>query len=49
VARELGIPCVMKFPGTQLLHSGDRIRVDGNTGTVTVLARASTTDAAPDR
>ena len=49
VARELGIPCVMKYPGTRLLHSGDRIRVDGNTGTVTVLARASIPDAAPDR
>jgi pyruvate,water dikinase len=49
VARELGIPCVMNYPGTRLLRTGDRIRIDGNAGTVTVVARASTQNAAPDR
>ena len=38
VARELGIPCVMNtVKGTQRLQSGDRIRVDGTAGAVTVL------------
>ena len=41
VARELGIPCVMNYPGTRLLHTGDRIRIDGTAGTVTVLERTS--------
>lgn len=38
VARELGIPCVINTRnGTQRLHTGDRIRVDGTTGTVTLI------------
>ncbi|TML13612.1 MAG: hypothetical protein E6G39_09740 [Actinobacteria bacterium] len=41
VARELGIPCVMNYPGTRLLHTGDRIRIDGTAGSVTVLERKS--------
>jgi pyruvate,water dikinase len=40
VARELGIPCVMNTgEGTRRLRDGDRIRVDGITGTVEILAR----------
>lgn len=39
VARELGIPCVMNTrEGTRRLRDGDRIRVDGSTGTVELLA-----------
>ncbi len=41
VARELGIPCVMNYPGTRLLETGDHIRIDGTAGTVTVLERTS--------
>ncbi len=38
VARELGIPCVMNTgSGTTSLRNGDRIRVDGGTGTVEIL------------
>jgi rifampicin phosphotransferase len=41
VAREMGIPCVVSTgEGTRRLHTGDRIRVDGNTGRVDILARA---------
>lgn len=40
VARELGIPCVVNTgDGTTRLRTGDRVRVDGASGTVTVLAR----------
>jgi len=43
VARELGIPCVVNTQdGTSLLKTGDHIRVDGDTGTVTLLAPAET-------
>jgi pyruvate,water dikinase len=43
VARELGIPCVMGTgDGTRLLQTGDRVRVDGQTGVVEVLAPATT-------
>jgi pyruvate,water dikinase len=39
VARELGIPCVVNTRhGSRTLHTGDRVRVDGTTGTVEVLA-----------
>jgi phosphohistidine swiveling domain-containing protein len=42
VARELGVPCVMGTEvGTAVLRSGDRCRVDGNTGVVEVLERSS--------
>jgi rifampicin phosphotransferase len=41
VARELGIPAVVGCGNaTMLLHSGDRIRVDGEKGTVEVIRRA---------
>jgi phosphohistidine swiveling domain-containing protein len=41
VAREVGIPCVINTrDGTKHLHTGDRVRVDGNKGTVVVLERA---------
>jgi phosphohistidine swiveling domain-containing protein len=41
VARELGIPCVVNTRnGTRNLRSGDRVRVDGTSGTVTVIQRA---------
>ncbi|MCX6413551.1 MAG: PEP-utilizing enzyme, partial [Actinobacteria bacterium] len=39
VARELGIPCVGGIPGaTQILKTGDTVRVNGATGVVEVLA-----------
>ena len=41
VARELGIPAVVGCGNaTMLLHSGDRVRVDGSSGTVEVLHQA---------
>jgi pyruvate,water dikinase len=37
VARELGVPCVINTRvGTSVLHTGDVVRVDGATGTVTL-------------
>jgi pyruvate,water dikinase len=40
VARELGVPCVIGTGnGTSALHDGDRVRVDGSRGVVTVIAR----------
>jgi pyruvate,water dikinase len=42
VARELGIPAVVGCgDATMRLHTGDRVRVDGTKGTVTVLGRSS--------
>lgn len=42
VARELGVPCVIGTrTGTTDLRDGDRIRVDGSTGRVTILNRGS--------
>jgi rifampicin phosphotransferase len=39
VSRELGIPCVVSAIGaTQKIPEGARVRVDGNTGLVTVLS-----------
>jgi pyruvate,water dikinase len=41
VARELGIPCVVNtMHGSRTIRTGDRIRVDGNAGTVEILERA---------
>lgn len=41
VAREMGMPCVIGTgTGTQLLRTGDHIRVDGSTGVVTILKEA---------
>ncbi len=38
VSRELGIPCVVSVTGaTKAIPDGARVRVDGSTGTVTVL------------
>ena len=40
VARELGVPCVVNTrSGTRELHTGDRVRVDGDSGTVAILER----------
>jgi pyruvate,water dikinase len=40
IARELGVPCVINTgSGTRDLTTGDRIRVDGDRGTVEVLER----------
>ncbi len=47
VAREMNIPCVVGTrDGTQRLHTGDRVRVDGASGEVVVLARAQPPTAA---
>lgn len=41
VARELGIPCVINTKsGTRRICTGDRVRVDGSAGEVTILDRA---------
>jgi phosphoenolpyruvate synthase/pyruvate phosphate dikinase len=41
VAREMGIPCVINTgDGTRVVGTGDRVRVDGGTGKVEILARA---------
>ena len=41
VARELQIPCVVGTgDGTRVLRTGDRVRIDGDAGTVEILARA---------
>jgi rifampicin phosphotransferase len=41
VAREIGIPCVVDTRnGTRALKTGDRVRVDGDAGTVEFLGRA---------
>ena len=43
VARELGVPCVVNTrTGTSVIRTGDRVRVDGRTGLVEILERAST-------
>ena len=43
IARELGVPCVINTgDGTRRLAHGDRVRVDGNSGEVTVLEPADT-------
>lgn len=41
IAREYGIPAVLGVPdATRALRSGDRVRVDGDTGEVTILQAA---------
>jgi phosphoenolpyruvate synthase/pyruvate phosphate dikinase len=41
VARELAVPCVVNtLSGTQDIRTGDRCRVDGSAGTITILTRA---------
>ena len=38
VARELEIPCVVNtHTGTKRIRTGDRVRVDGDAGTVEIL------------
>lgn len=40
VAREVGVPCVVGTgDGTTALSTGDRVRVDGNAGTVEIISR----------
>jgi pyruvate,water dikinase len=47
VARELAIPCVVNTRhGSRVLRTGDRVRVDGNAGTVEVLERRPAAEAA---
>ncbi|MDN5770158.1 MAG: phosphoenolpyruvate synthase [Microlunatus sp.] len=48
VAREYGIPAVMgTSQATRRIRSGDRLQVDGDTGTVTLLDEAFAEPAAP--
>lgn len=45
VARELGVPCVVNTgSGTRTLRTGDRVRVDGSSGRVEILERATHTE-----
>ena len=45
VSRELGIPCVVSAVGaTRNIPDGARVRVDGNTGVVTVLVAVAVSD-----
>jgi pyruvate,water dikinase len=40
VARELGIPCVVNTKhGSQMLRTGDLVRIDGSQGTIEILER----------
>ena len=49
VAREVGVPCVIGTGnGTKTLRTGDRVRVDGNAGTVEILERVATGDTGSD-
>lgn len=49
IARELGIPAVVAVDGaTQKLRSGQRVRVDGDRGWVTVLDNGAETGRAPE-
>ncbi len=44
VAREFGMPCVVDVPGATLkIHTGDRISVDGERGSVRVLSGGAAT------
>lgn len=41
VARELGLPCVVSTRNaTRILHTGDRVRLDGTHGSVRIVERA---------
>jgi rifampicin phosphotransferase len=41
VSRELGLPCVINTrTGTEHIHTGDMLRVDGSAGVVTILKPA---------
>lgn len=49
VAREYGLPCVVNtLVATRVLRTGDRVRVDGDRGLVTVLDQQPSTVAAAD-
>jgi rifampicin phosphotransferase len=40
IAREYGLPCVVNTrQGTRVFQTGDRVRLDGNSGTISLLAR----------
>lgn len=42
VARELGLPCVVNtVTGSDVIRTGDRLRVDGRTGIVEILERSA--------
>lgn len=42
VCREYGVPCVTNTTiGTEVIKTGDYIKVDGDSGTVTILERAA--------
>jgi pyruvate,water dikinase len=48
VSREYGLPAVVATGvGTQVIKTGDRLAVDGNAGTVTVLSRAADAATSP--
>jgi len=50
VAREMGVPCVINTrTGTRELRTGDRVRVNGSTGHVEILARAEVAAAAKEQ
>ena len=41
IAREYGLPCIVNtLHGTRFINSGDLIRLDGDTGRVTILQPA---------
>lgn len=43
IAREYGLPCVVNTRhGTRYFHTGSRVRLDGDTGTVTLLTSEAT-------
>ncbi len=45
IAREYGLPCVVNTrQATHVLHTGDRVRLDGDTGCVTLLADGAAGD-----
>jgi pyruvate,water dikinase len=45
VAREVGIPCVVNTrDATRRLHTGDRVRIDGTTGSIEILATTGETN-----
>jgi len=48
VAREYGLPCVSNVPGiTQLLKTGDVIRIDGTQGVIERISGAAAGSVAP--
>lgn len=47
VAREIGVPCVMNTQvGTRAIATGDIVRMDGSAGTVQIISRAASRQAA---